>query len=119
MMTHCAYSFLLFFTFFIINQAKNPDDPLQGMLKKEVVGISSICFFYSGTNSVCADVCTSPEAHVELDLSQPRINRENKHVQIHLHHTGSGRCREPGTRKKDFINVLNKQEKCSFISFHS
>jgi hypothetical protein len=66
------------------------------------VKIKDICFLLIisiisiGTHSVCADVCTSSEAHVELDLSEARIYRENEHVQITLHHTGSGRCREPG-----------------------
>lgn len=66
----------------------------------KLIEISLLChhdlYFYLGTNPVCADVCTSSEAHVELDLSEPRIYRENEHVQINLHHTGSGRCREPG-----------------------
>jgi hypothetical protein len=74
----------------------------------------NVFFFYSylltlGTSSVCADVCTSPEPHVELDLSEPRIYRENEHVQIQLHHTGSGRCREPGIIY--IINVVNKRKK--------
>jgi hypothetical protein len=56
---------------------------------------------YLGTNPVCADVCTSSEAHVELDLSEPRIYRENERVQVTFHHTGSGRCREPG-----IINII-------------
>jgi hypothetical protein len=64
--------------------------------------LSSSSLLYLGTNSVCADVCTSSEPHVELDLSEPRIYRENEHVQINLHHTGSGRCREPGIMKKNF-----------------
>ena len=45
---------------------------------------------------MCADICASSEAHVELDLSEPRIQRENERAQVTLHPTGSGRCREPG-----------------------
>ncbi|CAF1339759.1 unnamed protein product [Adineta steineri] len=77
MMTYFLYSYVLLLLCFIINDAKQFENPLQG------------------TSSVCADVCTSPEAHVELDLSEPRIYRENERAQITLHHTGSGRCREP------------------------
>lgn len=42
------------------------------------------------------DVCASPEAHVELDLSEARVYREHERVRVTLHPTGSGRCREPG-----------------------
>jgi len=113
MMNNFVYSFLLLLLFFIINQAKKPDDPLQGMSNK-LVDIISVCLLYLGTNSVCADVCTSPEAHVELDLSEPRIYREHENVQINLHHTGSGRCREPGIMKKIFLPSTGRR--CSFIS---
>jgi hypothetical protein len=86
--------------------------------EEQLVNIISVCLFYPGTNSVCADVCTSPEAHVELDLSEPRINRESKYVQIHLHHTGSGRCREPGRIKQKPLMSSTNKKKCSFISFY-
>ncbi|CAF1233998.1 unnamed protein product [Rotaria sordida] len=76
-MTNFIYFYGLLLLFFNINDARKPNDPLQG------------------TNSICADVCTSSEAHVELDLSQPRIYREHEYVQIKLFQTGSGPCREP------------------------
>ncbi len=34
MMTHFVYSSILLLLFFIVNEAKKPDDPLQGMFKK-------------------------------------------------------------------------------------
>ncbi|CAF0780543.1 unnamed protein product [Rotaria sp. Silwood1] len=67
---------LLLFLFFNINNGRKPDDPLQG------------------TKSICADVCTPSEPHVEVDLSEARIYREHEYVQIKLDQTGSGPCRE-------------------------
>jgi len=120
-MTHFVYSSILFLLFFIINEAIKPDDPLQGITKKLielVFFLSSKSQLYLGTNSVCADVCTSSEPHVELDLSEPRIYRENERVQINLHHTGSGRCREPGIIIKK-VFMLSTTSRCSCISFCS
>ncbi|CAF1663773.1 unnamed protein product [Adineta ricciae] len=77
MMTHFVHVYVLLLGYFLLNDASKPDDPLQG------------------TNPVCADICASSEAHVELDLSEPRIQRENERAQVTLHPTGSGRCREP------------------------
>ena len=60
--------------------------------------LDRFCFCFSlGTSSVCADVCTSVEPHVELDLSNAHTYRKHEQVRIDLHPTGSGRCREPGT----------------------
>ncbi len=95
MMPHFLYSSLLLLFIFILNEAKKPGDPLQGRLTK-LPHASSTSLLPLGTHAVCADVCTSTDAHVELDLSEPRIYRENERVRIDLHHTGSGRCREPG-----------------------
>lgn len=77
MMSFILYSALVFLIFFNENLGKRPDDPLKG------------------AHSVCVDVCTPSDAHVELDLSEPKISRDHEYVQINLHHTGSGRCREP------------------------
>ncbi|CAF3914400.1 unnamed protein product [Rotaria magnacalcarata] len=78
-MTNLVYYYVLVVLFFNINDATKPDNPLHG------------------TNSICADVCTPSEAHVELDLSQARIYRENERVEIKFQEIGSGRCRQPGT----------------------
>ena len=96
-MSRCVYFVALLF---IASEGRKPDNPLQGRslvnLPKSV--ISRSLFIYLGTSSVCADVCTSAEAHVELDLTEARIYRHHEQVQITLHPTGSGRCREPGRR---------------------
>ncbi|CAF2891295.1 unnamed protein product [Rotaria sp. Silwood2] len=77
-MTNFVYFYvILLFLFFNINNARKPDDPLQG------------------TNSICADVCTPYEPHVELDLSEARVYREYEHVQIKFYQIHSGPCREP------------------------
>ncbi|CAF3547058.1 unnamed protein product [Rotaria socialis] len=76
-MINLVYYYVLAVLFFNINDATKPDNPLHG------------------TNSICADVCTPSEAHVELDLSQARIYRENERVEIKFQQIGSGRCRQP------------------------
>ena len=100
-MTRAVYSIALILVCSIVTDARKPDNPLLGRSNththtRESVD-SNLISLSLGTNSVCADVCTSSQAHVELDLSEPRVYRENERVQVTLHHTGSGRCREPGT----------------------
>lgn len=96
MMNHIVHYSLLFLFFFVINDAKKLNDPLQGISNDRDFLSDRNIKYIVGSHPVCADVCTSPEAHVELDLSEPRVYREHEYVQIDLHPTGSGRCREPG-----------------------
>ena len=37
MMTHFLYSYVLLLFVFIVNDARKPDDPLQGLLKNRIV----------------------------------------------------------------------------------
>ncbi|CAF1219516.1 unnamed protein product, partial [Didymodactylos carnosus] len=51
------------------------------------------------TQQVCADACVQSEPHFELDLSEPRIYRENENVDAKVWQTSAGRCREPALLK--------------------
>jgi len=48
MMTHFVYSSIFFLLFFIVNEAKKPDDPLQGLSKKLLA-----IFFFSSYHHLC------------------------------------------------------------------